>query len=274
MWLYMSAQFDSFGFGGPKIDRPCHSIRPVQNVLSSHIGTRQRLSDNPLASVEFVLITLHPILGDWSWASYPWKSLAESGILDLNLCSQVSLWLFPPSVSTAALRQNGICSPASKNALRTNQAEWMTWYILLPPKCFCCRVTWHTPMICFCDRPTFFRQVALRADMHLTWDTGSHIFFSNSDADAHVEMKRTCTHPFFSQYQYDPLSEVLLVQSFCHVLSINCSTWCGQPWMSELSYDMFRVVGVVTHTYIPIQESPLEQSMVDYCDLLCAQMID
>lgn len=83
-------------------------------------------------------------------------------------------------------------------------------------------------MICFCDRPTFFRQVALRADMHLTWDTGSHIFFSNSDA--HVEMKRTCTHPFFSQYQYDPLSEVLLVQSFCHVLSINCSTWCGQPF--------------------------------------------
>lgn len=195
MWLYMSEQFDSFGFGGPKIDRPCHSIRPVQNVLSSHIGTRQRLSDNPLASVEFVLITLHPILGDWSWASYPWKSLAESGILDLNLCSQVSLWLFPPSVSTAALRQNGICSPASKNALRTNQAEWMTWYILLPPKCFCCRVTWHTPMICFCDRPTFFRQVALRADMHLTWDTGSQNFFSNSDA--HVEMKRTCTHPFF-----------------------------------------------------------------------------
>lgn len=45
-------------------------------------------------------------------------------------------------------------------------------------------------------------------------------------------------------------------------------------FMSELSYDMFRVVGVVTHTYIPIQESPLEQSMVDYCDLLCAQMID
>lgn len=41
-----------------------------------------------------------------------------------------------------------------------------------------------------------------------------------------------------------------LSTEFSHVFfSINCSTWCGQSWMSLLSYAMIRVVGVVTHAY-------------------------